>query len=645
MLKAMRASFHKLKWTLFAVIIVFILGFVFFTGNPGNGDPGSQVLAQVGRERILAAEFDRQYQAQVQRYQQMYQGSFSPQLARAMNLPRQVLDGMIDRHLMLEAARSLKLSVSNEEVAQRIVTLFTRDGQFVGRDQYETSLRSNRISPQRFEEQVREDLLAQKYAKFLEASVFVPESEVLHEFSSRNDKASVEYIIVPASRLESSAEPTEAEIKTYFEKNRERYRAPEQRRIKYLLVDRAKVRAKTNVVEPELAAEYARRRESLSVPEQANVSHILIKVDEDTPDAEAKKKAEALAARAKTGEDFAKLADENTEDPSGKGSGGKLPPFGRGQMVGPFENAAFEMAPGETRLVKTEFGYHVIQLHSRTPARTPPLEEVRPSLEAELADRKSAAEAERIARELSEKLKGLRKASDEELRKLQSDLVTYNTTPWVSKGEPIEGVGANPQFSEEAWAAKLAEISANPVATARGPAFVRPSEERAAGVPPLEELRGRVVEDWKRERREKDALATLQPVVSELASGGTLVALAARYETEVKTTPEFSPGGPIPEIGAAPALSEAVFQTPAGQAGPPVPVPGGFAIFRVLTRKEADRKTLETQRAEILETLRSREAERLLRSYLRQLRADYEVQVNEELLESFLPQEEGARRG
>lgn len=645
MLKTMRASFHKLKWTLFAVIIVFVLGFVFFSGDTRTADPAKQAVAEIKGERILAAEFDRQYQAQLQRYREMYRGAMSPQIARALNLPRQVLDGMIDRILMLEAARRLKLRVTDEEVARKVVTLFSRDGRFIGREEYEKILRGNRISPQRFEEEIREDMLREKYSALVNSSVLIPESEVAREFSVRNDKATIEYILVPAARLESAAEPADAELKAFYEKNRERYRAAEQRRIKYLLVDRARIRAGTKVSDAEIQAEYARRRDSFTTPEQANASHILIKVDEGTTEAEARAKAEAILAKAKAGEDFVKLANESTEDESGKGKGGQLPPFGRGQMVKPFENAAFAMAPGELRLVQTQFGFHVIKLHSKTPAQARPFEEVRPSLEAEIADKKAAAEMDRIARELSEKLKGMRRASDEELRKLQDDRITYNTTGWASQGETVEGIGSNPGFAEQAWSTKLNEISATPVATARGTAFVRPFEERPAGVPPLAEIRERVVNDWKAERREKDALAALDPAARELASGTTLGTLASRYETEVKTTPEFAPGGPVPEIGLAPLLSEAVFKTPAGQAGPPVPVPGGFVVFRVLTRQEGDRKNLETQKAEILESLRSREGEKLLRSYLKQVRAEAGIRVNEKLLESFLPQEEGAGRG
>src|SRR5512132_1729490 len=362
MLKTMRASFHQLKWTLFAVIIVFMLGFVFFSGSNWGKESSSQVVARVGGDEISALEFDRIYRGQVQRYQELYKGSFSPELARALDLPRQVLEGMIERRLRLEAARRMNLRVSDDEVARRIAAMpeLQENGQFIGASKYEERLRLAGYLPETFEEGLREDLLVDKYSALVKASVAVPDADVRREFAAKNDKAKIEYIVVPASRLETAIEPSDGELKAYYEKNKEHYRAPEQRRANYLLVDRLKVRAKVPVSDAEVRAEYEGKKASFSVPEQVSASHILVKVDPSggpEADAKAKAKAESLLARAKAGEDFATLAKANTDDPSGKENGGQLPPFGRGQMVPEFEKAAFEMKPGEIRgPIKTRFG-------------------------------------------------------------------------------------------------------------------------------------------------------------------------------------------------------------------------------------------------------------------------------------------------
>jgi len=652
MLKTMRDSFHHLKWTLYAVILVFILGFVYFVGSgAGSRDPGSQVIARVGDETISGVDFSRRYQAELDRQRSLYQGNLSPELLRAMDLPRQVLENMIDRILELEAARRLHLKATDEEVAQAIVTIpsFQDNGQFIGREKYERLLHSNGSTPERFEEEVRESLLLDKYSQLVRSSLVVPDAEVRREFASRNDKASVEYIRIPTARLSNTAPPGDADLKAYFEKHRERYRAPEQRRIKYLLVDRARIRARTTIPETESKAEYDRQSDSFRVPDQVNASHILIRIDPskgETADTDAKAKADRILARARKGEDFAKLANENTEDPSGKGNGGQLPPFSRGQMAPEFDQAAFDMASGEIRgPIKTRFGYHIIKLNSKIAAHVRPFEEVRAQLSSELAQRRADAETDRRERELAEKIRHVKNSSDEDLRKLQDEVVTYNTTEWISRGEPIPGIGANARFSEAAWSLRLGQLGRDPVTTLRGPVFVKPVEQRPAGPPPFEEIRSRVLEDFQAERRQKEASDELGPAAKELASGATMASLAARYETEVKTTPDFSPGGPIPEIGIAPELSVAVFATPKGQAGPPIPVPGGFVLFRVLNRTTGDAAAFEAQKTDLSDSLRSRKADRLLRSTLERVRSNRGVEINEDLLKSFLPEASGPRRG
>ncbi|MDQ5858938.1 MAG: SurA N-terminal domain-containing protein, partial [Acidobacteriota bacterium] len=276
MLKTMRASFHQLKWTLFVVIIVFVLGFVFFSGSNMGGDTETQVVARMGSDQISAAEFDRMYQTQVQRYREMYKGSFTPELARALDLPRQVLDGMIDRKLRIESAKRLNLTVSDEELAREIAALpfFQENGQFIGADKYNERLRLAGMLPETFEEGLREDLLVRKYETLVKASVAIPEADVRRQFSAQNDKATIEYILVPASRLESSVEPSEADLKACYDKNRERYRSPEQRRANYLLVDKLKVRARVPVTDAEVRAEYEAKKATFAVPELLTVHHI-----------------------------------------------------------------------------------------------------------------------------------------------------------------------------------------------------------------------------------------------------------------------------------------------------------------------------------------------------------------------------------
>jgi peptidyl-prolyl cis-trans isomerase C len=119
-------------------------------------------------------------------------------------------------------------------------------------------------------------------------------------------------------------------------------------------------------------------------PDRVRASHILLGFPQNADDA-AKQKARAQAAdvlkQVKAGKDFAGLAKQYSSDPGSAQQGGDLGFFGPGQMVPPFDKAAFSMQPGQTsELVETDFGVHIIRVIAREPSRTVPLDEVRPQI-------------------------------------------------------------------------------------------------------------------------------------------------------------------------------------------------------------------------------------------------------------------------
>ena len=109
---------------------------------------------------------------------------------------------------------------------------------------------------------------------------------------------------------------------------------------------------------------------------------------DEAAQAEAKKKAEEILAKARAGEDFAELARTYSEDPGSKAKGGEYT-FPRGRMVKPFEDTAFSLEPGQiSDLVKTQFGYHIIKLSEKIPAKTQTFDDVKADIVQHLTQQK-----------------------------------------------------------------------------------------------------------------------------------------------------------------------------------------------------------------------------------------------------------------
>jgi peptidyl-prolyl cis-trans isomerase C len=160
------------------------------------------------------------------------------------------------------------------------------------------------------------------------------------------------------------------------------------------LIDK-EVSEKIKVSDEETKAFYDKNPQRFEQPELVKASHILIKVQADAPadqKAEARKKIEDIQQKVKKGEDFATLARTYSEGPSGP-KGGDLDYFRRGQMVKPFEEAAFSLKPGETsEIVETQFGYHLIKVSDKKPARKMTYAEVKDQLNDQLRKQKTKSE-------------------------------------------------------------------------------------------------------------------------------------------------------------------------------------------------------------------------------------------------------------
>lgn len=160
------------------------------------------------------------------------------------------------------------------------------------------------------------------------------------------------------------------------------------------------------VSDEKVAAFYKENPTFFQAAEEVSARHILFKVeagaDEETK-AAAKAKAEAARKRALAGEDFATLATELSEGPSGP-SGGSLGFFSKDRMVKPFADAAFALeAGGTSEVVETQFGYHVIRVEERRAARTVPLEEVQDRIRQGLTQEEQGKKVEALLGGLREK--------------------------------------------------------------------------------------------------------------------------------------------------------------------------------------------------------------------------------------------------
>ncbi len=365
-------------YSMFAIIII-VFAISFGPGAWGQGGLTSAThAAKVNGTIITAMEFQRAYGDYLEHYRRLVGESLPADQAREMGIKRQILDSLIDRKLVVQHAPKMGIQVPDAEVSRtlREIEAFHTAGRF-DQELFERYVRNVMgSSTGRFFERVRKDMLYQRVLDAVRSAANVTPGEVWNRFVEDNDKVDLEYVRVSPIQFRDKVEVADEQIEDVLAERRD-----------------------------EVEAYYERNSFRYKKPERVRARHILISTDSDAAGEDretARAKAAEVLAQAREGADFAKLAEEHSDDPGSKTRGGDLDWFPRGQMVPAFEEAAFSLAPGElSDIVETPFVYHVILVEDRRDATEQPIEEVEREIAAdilkgELAKEHARAEASSI---------------------------------------------------------------------------------------------------------------------------------------------------------------------------------------------------------------------------------------------------------
>jgi len=631
MLKQMREWFRYLKWLLLAIVVMFILLYV----EPLRRDRGQgrgrddTWAAEVNGVTISMAAFQLSAQRLERLYSQLLGDQYQQQRSR-FPIGRQAIDNLIEHELIYQEAMRQGISVAKQELADAITRdpNFQEDGHFIGVERYQAMFRSSRLSVEEYEEQIRRDLVVDKFRMMVEDGVSVSDAEVEQEFLKKNEKASIDYLVVDPARTRSQTPPSDADVQRYYDRRKDRYTRGEGRTGIYVLFSTAEAAATQNVTDDELAAAYERLKATrYTNSEQRRASHILFKVDNAAPPdivAKAEKKAREVLKRARAGEDFAGLARKNSEDSSAP-NGGDLGLFGRNQMVKEFEDAAFSLPVGGiSDPVRTPFGFHIIKVTDSRPARIVPLEEARDALRQEL-------KLER-ARPLIVKQGAAfaHAAAGGHLETVaQSQGLTVQQTGEVRRGDSLPSAVGSQGVVERMLALAPGGVS-DAIPIPSGQVVVQVTGTVPAAPRPLQEARAQVLKDIEEEN-------TRQSVVNAVRAAGAaggLKAAARTLKTDLKSQADVTRDGSLPGVPPDPAIERQIATLAPGAIGDPITTSAGIVVLSVKERRD-HRDEMAAQRDSVSDGLLKQRRDRLFGALVKRLREQGQVRLNQPVVDSL----------
>jgi peptidyl-prolyl cis-trans isomerase D len=451
----------------------------------------------------------------------------------------------------------------------------TSQGQLKPVSEITSILRESGIALMQWEKDTRDQLLAQKLAEQTAVQVPVDEAWVSMENRVRGEKITFEYATLSPD-TNAVADPGDGTLESYLKAGGARFQYGPRRILQYVALDQTALGDAVKVDDAAIQSAYESRKSQFT---ELDASHILFRAKTETEFMEATKKAEELQAKLAKGGDFGKVAAEVSEDPTAKANKGRLGWFKIGAMVKPFEDGAMALKIGEVSgPVRTSFGIHLIKLEGR---KEKALEEVKEELRTQMMQ-------DRFSTLAKDRLEQLRKRAGDK-GDLATAAKTLNLTVETSQplmddpGSTLEKLPESAFIVKQAFEMKLQEVSKVQQVGNRFVVF-RVQEEKPIAVPPLAEIRGKVLAAWKLEEARKKSTEKAQAALQaqNLASLATI------------TTKENAIIQSLGPMGEHPALRKALLDTAVGAFTPILwNAEGQIWVARIKARTPAEPLTFE----------------------------------------------------
>jgi peptidyl-prolyl cis-trans isomerase D len=585
---------------------------------------GENEVAKVGGAEISTVDFRQYYNDKLQRLGRQRGRVITPDQSRAAGLDRQILGRLIAETALDQQAHTLRLGLSDKEIAKRI----TSDPTFRGptgkfdRTVFERIINEAGFTESRFVAEQRNELLRRQIAQSIVGDIKVPQSalEAFNQF--RNEKRSVDYVALGPAQAGTIASPTPDQLGKYFDARKTLFRAPEYRKITILSVTPADLAKPAQVSDADAKTYYEQHKSEYGRPEKREVRQIVFQKPE-----------EAAAAREKIakGASFDDIAKARGLKPADTDLGMVL----KSAIIDPaVANAAFALKSGEvSQPIKGEFGTVLVTVGKIEPGEVKSYAQVAPQIKQQIAEGRARTQLGDLRDKIEDaKAGGATVAEAGKKFGLKTRVIeAVDRSGRAPDGKPVPGLPKNPDVIAAAFTSDVGVD--NEALTLPGGGYlyfdvngITPSRERT-----LAEVKDKVEASWRDDEIGKRLKAKAADMLAKLKSGGTLAQVASQAGLPVQKVTDLTRGtrgGFTP-----PKLVQAAFSTPKD-------VPGSTEgakqteryVYRVTAVADPKLDPDAPDIKALASSLRTAYSDDIVGEYLAQLENDIGVRINQTAL-------------
>ncbi len=503
-------------WILLAMVIAGLGGY-----GALNLSGTVRTVATVGDEVVTTDQFARELQREIRALEAQTGQRLQPDQIRQFGLDQMVLARLITIAAIDNDIARIGLSVSDENLQKEILKIPAfqgPDGKF-DRDTYKYQLEQAGMTEAEFEEDLRKEQARTLVQGAIVAGARMP--PVLTETIAAyvGERRSFTMAPLTADTLKTPvAEPTEEDLRAYYEAHKDDFRLPETKKITYALLSPEMVMDQVEVDEAEIRKLYDARRDKYDIPERRLVERLVFPDEQSARDAKAQLEVGGTTFEALVRERGLELTDVDMGDVSADDLGDAAEPVFAakvGDVVGP---------------VQTDLGPALFRVNGTLAAHHTPFEEARAELREELAGEAARRVIDGRAEAINDLLAG--GATLEELAREEG--LRLEHLDWTP--DAAEGIAAYDAFRKAAAKATRDDYPEAQFLDDGGLFALRVDEVLPPRPEPFEQARDKVASAWRLAETEKALRAEAERILAELGENGDLAAAGLETRTETGLT-------------------------------------------------------------------------------------------------------------
>jgi peptidyl-prolyl cis-trans isomerase D len=586
---------------------------------------GSPSVIQVGRTSVSMKDYRLAYDRQVMILSQQFGQRLTREQAQALGIDQQVLAQLVSGALLDEQARQMRLGVSDRRIGDLIKTDPIFAGQY-SPQRLDELLRQLGMTRTEFWDNRHQVAVRQQITEAISDGMKAPDAFLQAYALYQGEDRTVDYVVVPRSAVEPIEEPAESALKTWFEEKKQTYAAPEYRKIAYITLDPEALADPSSIGDEQVKKDYDTHIATYTTPETRTIEQLAF------PNEEAAKAAYASLSSGARFEDLVSAAGKTMDDV-------KLGTFAKAQVPDQaVAEAAFALQANQvSEVIKGAFGPVLIRVTEIKPQVVKPLDEVKEEIRKQLA----IAEASRVLMDAHDSYEDARAGGAtmaEAAAKLNLKVVTIDAIDRKALRPDGSIVSDIPQSEELLKQAFDSEVGIeNPAINIGSKGYVyyeveaiTPTRER-----PLEEVRDKVVADWKASEADKRLDAKAADLEKRVKDGTELDAIAAELKAEKQTKRGLKRGTDDADFGKEGAT--AVFGVVQGGVGMIAnPAGDGRIVFKVTEVFEPAGAGPDTVLEDMRKQFESGLSDDLLDQLVARLQTEYDVSINQSAAQQAL---------